>query len=279
MPRVQDLYVKELTALLNGVDCNLTKEKSIELGKRKSNGDREAWDALYKSALWLAMYCARKFSLFVKDDVCFQFYDLVQEANVYLDKAVELYDYRKKEKFASFAFHHIRQRLELLTGTRIGCVRFPDHIFRLSQKYKKISSLFYAQHGRKPSHNEIAEIMGDTEKNVAQTIKLYARKSISMEETSGGDTSGHTYMDITDKEMSTLDKKIAQTDLKEEIMYLFSRLSAFDQEVIRAAYFQDHLHKLQEFADKYDRSLTWADTKRKNAIKKLRIAYQESLKS
>lgn len=99
----------------------LTKEEEFDLGRRISEGDKEAYDKLVTSNLRLVVYIAKKFQKNGK-----ALTDLILEGNVGLMTAAERYDYKRGNRFSVYAGWWIRQKIMKAIGNNSRIIKFPS---------------------------------------------------------------------------------------------------------------------------------------------------------
>lgn len=84
----------------------LTKEEEIELAKKIAAGDKSAKEKFFNSNRRLVADIAKKY---LGNGV--EFPDLVQEGNIGLLRAIEKFDYKKGNKFSTYATYWIKNRI------------------------------------------------------------------------------------------------------------------------------------------------------------------------
>ncbi|WP_158540859.1 sigma-70 family RNA polymerase sigma factor [Thiomonas sp. X19] len=82
--------------------------------------------------------------------------DLIQEGNLGLLRAIELYDWRRGFKFSTYATWWIRQHISRHIADKLRTIRLPVHIHQRLQKIARIASDFQGETGRPPELDEIA---------------------------------------------------------------------------------------------------------------------------
>jgi len=110
----------------------LAREEEIKLAQKIENGEPGARTKLVNSNLRLVISIAKRYR---NSDVSFA--DLIQAGNVGLLKAVDRYDWRKGNKFSTYAYWWIRQTVLKTLHREQRTVRVPEQLTRLRRKIKE----------------------------------------------------------------------------------------------------------------------------------------------
>lgn len=127
-----------------------TDDEIKELFSRYRKGDREAYDLIVKSNLKLVVGYAY---LLRKDGA--QIEDLIQEGNIGLLRAIELFDHSRSTSFINYAKNWVYQTIASSIINLSYTIRLPLNQYALYYKVQKFKEKYVQQNGFPPSVDAI----------------------------------------------------------------------------------------------------------------------------
>lgn len=256
---------REATEFLQSSGDSLSLDERDELLLLKERGDA-ARAHLIRANTRLVVSIAKKYR-----GRGLQFLDLIQEGNVGLMKAVEKYDYRRGNRFSTYATWWIRQAVTRALANHGRTIRIPAHLGGRISKLYQVAQELEQQHGRQPTAEEIAEEMDLPADRVRWMLRT-SRQPVHLERPVGDESDAELGDFIEDVEAPPPAETVAQTMLTEEISEILDQLTPREARILRLRYgLQDgESRTLKEVGEMFGLSRERIRQLEKEALRKLR---------
>ncbi len=205
----------------------ITVEEEVELAARIKKGDRRALEKLTKANLRFVVSVAKQYQ-----NQGLSLPDLINEGNLGLIKAAEKFDETRGFKFISYAVWWIRQSILQALAEQARIVRLPLNQVGSLNKITKALAKFEQENERRPSSEELANLIGLPVDKIGDTLKVQGRHiSVDAPFVEGEDNSLLDVLVNDDSPMA--DRTLVNESLSKEIDRALDTLTPREKDIIR----------------------------------------------
>jgi RNA polymerase primary sigma factor len=246
----------------------LHPDEEEELARKIKKGDRKALETLVNANLRFVVSVAKQYQ-----NQGLTLSDLINEGNLGLIKATELFDETRGFKFISYAVWWIRQSILQALAEQSRIVRLPLNKLGTINKINKTFIQLEQDFQREPTAYEIAEMLNIQNSFVEETLNS-ANYHVSMDAPIIDDDNheNNLYDVMLLNENPDPDFSLIDSSLKKEIERTLGTLKDREAEILRYTFGLNGMptHTLEEIGKKLDITHERVRQIRENALKKLK---------
>ncbi len=256
-----DKYLQEI----GRVDL-ITAEEEVVLAQKIKQGDQRALEKLAKANLRFVVSVSKQYQ-----NQGLSLPDLINEGNLGLIKAAQRFDETRGFKFISYAVWWIRQSILQALAEQSRIVRLPLNKIGSINKINKTYAALEQELGRAPNHEEIAEKLDVSVREVKESMKN-AGRHVSMDAPLIQDEDTNMYDVIRQNDTPTPETGLLYDSLRKEISRAISTLTPRESDVIRLYFGLDGEHPmtLEEIGEKFDLTRERVRQIKEKAIRRLK---------
>ena len=222
---ILDKYLQEI-----GREPMLTPDEEVELAQKIREGDQRALDRLVRANLRFVVSVAKQYQ-----NQGLALPDLINEGNLGLIKAAEKFDETRGFKFISYAVWWIRQSILQALAEQTRIVRLPlNQVGSLNKSGRAIAD-FEQANQRRPSPQEIADILDIPVEKVRESFRMSGR-SVSVDSPLG-DGEDNTLLDVmSDADAAPTDSRLNHESLAVELRRALKDLPERERSIVESCY-------------------------------------------
>jgi RNA polymerase primary sigma factor len=161
--------------------------------------------------------------------------DLVQDGNIGLMRAVELFDWRRGFKFSTYATWWIRQAITRALADRGRTIRLPVHVGERIRKVKATAWHMAQQTGEEPTPERLADVLDSSPEEIAEILELERREPLSLQTPVGEDTELGELIELSDSQAPF--EEVEEGLVRQEIGHTMDQLlSGQERQVLAIRY-------------------------------------------
>jgi RNA polymerase primary sigma factor len=260
---------QEAQERLQSADDSLSDDERDLLKRQLRDGDI-ARDHLIRANTRLVIQIAKRYRGWG-----IAFSDLIQEGNLGLMRATDKFDYKRGNRFSTYATWWIRQAITRALSEQARTIRLPVHVNEEVRKLRTTEEGLADKLGQQPDDEEIAAELGTTVARV-RWLQRVSKRTVSLEAPIGEEGDSNLGDFVIDEDTASPTDKASQTMLKQEVHKLLDSLKPREAEIIRLRFgFEDgRSYTLKEVGEKLGITRERVRQIESKALRRLRHPYR-----
>ncbi len=224
---ILDTYLQEISK----IDM-VTIDEEAELARKIKQGDQNAMATLVNANLRFVVSVAKQYQ-----NKGLSLCDLINEGNIGLIKAAKKFDDTYGFKFISYAVWWIRQSILQAVAEQSRLVRLPMNQVGTLNSINKAISAFEQKHERRPSQDELADLLDIAVDKIQYTMNSSGKKVSVDAPFAESDDNSNSLLDVLPNDGSpSTDAALQQEDLSKEVNHTLAQLTKREQGILRMSF-------------------------------------------
>jgi len=238
----------------------------IEALKETVKNGKDAREHLIKANIRLVVNIAKKYRRYSSS-----FLDLIQAGNVGLIRAVDKFDYKRGNRFSTYATWWIRRSVLRHLNQKERTIRLPNYLSTRIRKILAARKELTVKLSRQPTMKEISEIVNLPPDDVEKLLG-YARRTVSLDQPVGEDGDSDLQSYIENKNAPNPFIEVRQSLLVEDLISAIDDLSEREASILKLRFGLngERKHTLKELGELFGITRERIRQIQKGALRKLR---------
>ena len=238
----------------------------IEALKETVKNGKDAREHLIKANIRLVVNIAKKYRRYSSS-----FLDLIQAGNVGLIRAVDKFDYKRGNRFSTYATWWIRRSVLRHLNQKERTIRLPNYLSTRIRKILAARKELTVKLSRQPTMKEISEIVNLPPDDVEKLLG-YARRTVSLDQPVGEDGDSDLQSYIENKNAPNPFIEVRQSLLVEDLISAIDDLTEREASILKLRFGLDgeRKHTLKELGEMFGITRERIRQIQKGALRKLR---------
>jgi len=161
--------------------------------------------------------------------------DLVQEGAKGLVRTIRKFDTESGCKFSTYATYWIKRDIGRMVRTKSGVIHVPEHTSEAARKAKTVIARFEADHGRKPTPKEFADLSGIDPDKAKEALEA-VQKPVSIHTPVGDDGDAELGDLIEDRNVGEPSDPVIESESSAMLKEAVRRLSPVERAILALRY-------------------------------------------
>lgn len=211
----------------------LTPEQELLTARKAAQGDMKARNKMVVSNLRLVIAVAKQY----RNRPDTNFLDLIQDGTLGLIRATEKFDPSRGYKFSTYATWWIKQSISRGIADTARTIRMPVHIVERFHQILKAQTELVDELNRDPTHEEIADRLGDIDAAEVERIITSAQTPASIDRKINEADEENEFKDyLVDSDSLATDEEVFESMRNDILFDVIGELTFREQRIIEGRF-------------------------------------------